>query len=164
MENNRQKKKRWQNWFPHLNWSSREFQPQFWICLSLCLHWFSLMLHKLKSYWNKIHFVTTLKLGMKQGLQGQIAIQRQDDFKDNFTCVFQSLQTFKLVDIWSSFPFFINMGKLIQATNGEVIQIPRIGDNALRSTILRRCLLPWEAMGHKHVGSLLCSQNKLEQN
>jgi hypothetical protein len=45
------------------------------------------------------HFITTVKLGMKQGLQGQIVIQRQDDFKDNFTCVFQSLQTLKLVDI-----------------------------------------------------------------
>ncbi len=48
---------------------------------------------------NFTHFITTLKLGMKQGLQGQITIQREDDFQDNFTCVFQFLQTLKLVDI-----------------------------------------------------------------
>ncbi len=59
----------------------------------------------------------------------------------------------------------INTGKLIQATNSKVIRVPRIGDNGIKAHNIAAMLaaMRTEAMAHKHVGSLLCSQIKLEQ-
>ncbi len=59
----------------------------------------------------------------------------------------------------------INTGKLIQATNSKVIRVLRIGDNGIKAHNIAAMLaaMRTEAMAHKHVGSLLCSQIKLEQ-
>jgi len=97
------KKKREPNWLSHVIWSSQGFHPQFWICLT-CGSYSSLNQRKscqdkivanLVNWWYPIslsttHFPSTtitLKLRMKQGLQGQTRPQRQYDCTDNFSTV-----------------------------------------------------------------------------
>jgi uncharacterized protein (DUF433 family) len=60
----------------------------------------------------------------------------------------------------------MNRGKLIQTTKGKVIGVPRIGNNGIKAhnIVAMLAAMRTEAMAHNHLGSLLCSQIKLEQN
>jgi hypothetical protein len=79
-------KKMESNGFSHPNWSPQEFHPLILDCLyklvltgitppNTQLHWMVP---------NIAHFIATLKLQMKQGLQGQTRVQTNGDFEDTF--------------------------------------------------------------------------------
>jgi hypothetical protein len=76
----------------HLNWSSWEFRPQFWTCLTyifiLLVFFIKSSLAKIRSwkssnqlpnfmkqYPNSLTFMATLKLGMNQGLVDQTGVK-----------------------------------------------------------------------------------------
>jgi hypothetical protein len=93
----RNESKRRPNCCSHLNWSSQEFHPQFWICLTeaIFLPYIKVLpeLYILRILWTDgcpvslnahFFFLTTLKLGMKKGLGDETRAQRQGTIMDNF--------------------------------------------------------------------------------